>query len=176
MDLRQRKTNRSIINAFLLLRRQKPLERITVRELSELAEISKATFYLHYRDIYDLSEQLQNQVIQDILSGIDQPDAILSDQECFTSALCRGFYAQQNLIEILFSGSQFTILPMRVEQELRRYLHEHHSDLPGSFDLALTYQVYGSFCVFQQYHHQWDLEQLIGLMGQMSNAVARQVL
>ena len=61
MDLREKKTKRSIKNAFLQLRAQKPLERITIRELAELAEISKATFYLHYKDIYDLQQQIENE-------------------------------------------------------------------------------------------------------------------
>ena len=52
MDLRVKKTKNSIINAFLKLRAKKSLERITVKELSDLAEINKATFYLHYKDIY----------------------------------------------------------------------------------------------------------------------------
>ena len=56
MDLREKKTKRNIRNAFIELRAKKPLERISIKELAELAEISKATFYLHYKDIYDLSE------------------------------------------------------------------------------------------------------------------------
>ena len=40
MDLRTEKTRRSIINAFLELRAKKPLEKITVKELSEKAEIN----------------------------------------------------------------------------------------------------------------------------------------
>lgn len=43
MDLRERKTKRAIKDAFLQLRAKKPLERITIKELSDLAEISKAT-------------------------------------------------------------------------------------------------------------------------------------
>lgn len=54
MDRREIKTKRSIKNAFLKLRSKKEIEQITIRELAEEAEISKATFYLHYRDIYDL--------------------------------------------------------------------------------------------------------------------------
>ena len=68
MDLREIKTQRSIRNAFLQLRSEKPLERIRVKELAELAEISKGTFYLHYHDVYDLSEQLQNEVIENVIS------------------------------------------------------------------------------------------------------------
>lgn len=59
MDRQKQKTLRAIRNAFLELRPRMPLEKTTVRELSDLAEISKATFYLHYADIYALSEQLR---------------------------------------------------------------------------------------------------------------------
>ena len=55
MDLRTERTKRSITNAYLELRKQKPIEKITVKELSEVAFINKATFYTHYSDIYDLA-------------------------------------------------------------------------------------------------------------------------
>ena len=63
MDLRQKKTLRAIGQAFYALRKQKKLEAITVTELCKNAEISKATFYLHYKDIFDLSEKLQDEII-----------------------------------------------------------------------------------------------------------------
>lgn len=66
MDLRKKKTLRAIRQAFYDLRKQKKLEAITVTELCRSAEISKAAFYLHYRDIYDLSEKLQAEVIESV--------------------------------------------------------------------------------------------------------------
>ena len=47
MDLRTEKTESSIINAFIELRAKKPLEKITVKELCQLARINKSTFYAH---------------------------------------------------------------------------------------------------------------------------------
>ena len=41
MDRREQKTQQAIRNAFLALRAHKPLERITVKELAENAQISK---------------------------------------------------------------------------------------------------------------------------------------
>ena len=70
MDLRQRKTRKAIKKAFLKLHEKKPVEKITVKELAGIAQISKATFYLHYRDIYDLAEQLQKEVIEEIYQSI----------------------------------------------------------------------------------------------------------
>lgn len=103
MDLREKKTKRNIKDAFLQLRAHKPLERITVKELSEMAEISKATFYLHYKDIYDLSEQLQDDIIQKILENIQHPDLFLSDTAQSTYELFHAFCSYQSLIDILFS-------------------------------------------------------------------------
>jgi len=54
MDLRVEKTKGSIVNAFLSLRARKPLEKITVKELCQLARINKSTFYTHYSDIFAL--------------------------------------------------------------------------------------------------------------------------
>ena len=79
MDLRVKKTKNSIINAFLKLRAKKSLERITVKELSDLAEINKATFYLHYKDIYDLSETLENELFERVFNNIEHPNSALSD-------------------------------------------------------------------------------------------------
>ena len=67
MDLRTEKTRRAIINAFIKLRSKKPTEKITIKELAENAQINKATFYLHYRDIYDLSVSLEREVVRDCL-------------------------------------------------------------------------------------------------------------
>ena len=41
MDLRIEKTRQSIVNAFIALRSRKPLEKITVKELCEKAQISQ---------------------------------------------------------------------------------------------------------------------------------------
>lgn len=66
MDLRMKKTLAAIRNAFIELRSHKPLEKITIKELTEKAEISKATFYLHYQDVYDLSSSIQEEVIDEV--------------------------------------------------------------------------------------------------------------
>ena len=63
MDLRVEKTKGSIVNAFLSLRARKPLEKITVKELCQLARINKSTFYTHYSDIFALSHALEGEVV-----------------------------------------------------------------------------------------------------------------
>ena len=43
------------------LRAQKPLEKIKVKELCDLACINKSTFYAHYQDIYALANAMEDE-------------------------------------------------------------------------------------------------------------------
>ena len=63
MDLRIEKTENAIRNAFIQLRAKKALEKITIKELCEAALIHKSTFYSQYRDIYDLSDTMETEVV-----------------------------------------------------------------------------------------------------------------
>ncbi len=172
MDLREKKTRRSITNAFLQLRRSKPLERITVKELAELAEVSKATFYLHYRDIYDLSDTLQEEVIQNILSSITKPQNMFLDETAFAFEMFHGFHAQQSLVDILFAGTQASVLPMRIEKELLDFAHKLLPDADPGMDMMLTYQIQGSYYVYQKYHKEYGMDEMIRFAGEASRAIS----
>lgn len=170
MDLRERKTKRSIKNAFLQLRAQKSLERITIKELAELAEISKATFYLHYKDIYDLSSQLQNEVIQNILDSVIQPNIPLLDTVKMVQALFDAFGAHQGLIDTLFSGSQAAVLPSRIEQGIKEYVFR---TTPGACDdknlnVLLSYQIYGSYYAYWLNYKQFGNNQVLDILDIIS--------
>ncbi len=165
MDLREKKTRRSIKQAFLTLRRKKALERITVTELSKLAEISKATFYLHYKDIYDLSEQLQEEVIRNILSGIAAQSISPADRYAFTKAMFLAFHAAQKEIETLFSGTQNAVLPMRIETEIKAFFKQQYPELPKQSEMLLTYSIYGSSYVYERYKNHCGMEELIELVS-----------
>ncbi len=165
MDLREKKTKRSITNAFLELRSKKSLERITVKELSELAEISKATFYLHYKDIYDLSEQLQNEVIENIFSSIAHPEYCLTDNKAFTEELFYAFHSEQSLIETLFSGTQNAILPMQIEKQLRKFIHKQYPSIDNKTDMQLTYNIYGAYYVYQRHCKTSEMSEIIDVVS-----------
>ena len=106
MDLRTLKTERAIKNAFTLLRSKKELEKITVKELCEEAYINKSTFYAHYRDIYDLSDVLCEEVVAQVAKGVMHPEYFEDNPAEFTRELFYAFFAQNSLITILFSGKQ----------------------------------------------------------------------
>ncbi|MBQ6019399.1 MAG: TetR/AcrR family transcriptional regulator [Clostridia bacterium] len=73
IDRRVVKTKERIRDVFIGLLAEKPIKSITVKELSDQADINRATFYLHYEDVFDLKEQLENEVVgqfEDICSSL----------------------------------------------------------------------------------------------------------
>lgn len=73
-DLRVKKTKRSIRNSFLELIMEKDISKITVKELSEKAEINRKTFYIHYDSVYHVMEELENEIIQKLQKILDEYD------------------------------------------------------------------------------------------------------
>ena len=57
-------TKANLTSAFWSLYEEKPIEKITVREIAERAGYNRATFYLYYRDVYDLFEQLEDEIME----------------------------------------------------------------------------------------------------------------
>jgi len=59
-------TRKRIIFSYLELMRDKKWDKITVKELCEYINITRGTFYQYFNDIYDLMEQIQNQLLDDL--------------------------------------------------------------------------------------------------------------
>ena len=173
MDIREKKTKRSIYNAFLELRSKKALEKITVKELSNLAEISKATFYLHYKDIFDLSEQLQKKVISDILGYISDPKVILFDSQKFIKEILEGFYANQTIMDILFSDAQFSMLPEFIESEIKKIIFTEFPELKNDAvtNIRLTYQIMGGFLTYTKNHKQFGHDSVTKVIDDISKTI-----
>ena len=65
--LQYRRTDRAIMNAFIKLVNQGSFEKLTVQEILDEALVSRNTFYAHYRDKYDIAEQLFKKYKEDFL-------------------------------------------------------------------------------------------------------------
>ena len=65
-DRRVRRTKKRLRDALAALMREKDLGEITVRELTDLADVNRGTFYTHYRDLEDLRRQVGQELFEEL--------------------------------------------------------------------------------------------------------------
>lgn len=82
-DRRVRKTKKLLREGLAKLMLEKPVKNITVREISELVDINRGTFYLHYKDIYDMVEQIQNEIFDEFYEIINSYEITQSENDVF---------------------------------------------------------------------------------------------
>lgn len=157
MDLRVKKTLKNIKESFYQLRKKKPIEKISVKELSEKAMINKATFYLHYKDVYDLSDRLKNEMISAVINSVRKYDLRKGKGEfrLFAENLSRELVAHSKEIGILFSdydnnGNRFInhikfINPL--EDRIKEYIFTTFPNIPNNneINIILTLFIQGSY-------------------------------
>lgn len=66
-DLRVRKTRDAIHSAFNAMICEMDYEQITIKELTERAQINRKTFYLHYNGLDDLLTELQEEIADNFI-------------------------------------------------------------------------------------------------------------
>ena len=103
-DLRISKTVRAIKTSFLDLIAIKPLQKITIKELADRAEINKGTFYLHYLDIYDLYNKLVKETVAKIAGSFDPYPDLFVDPAAFVHTFL--FAQVEPLAQILSPGER----------------------------------------------------------------------
>ncbi|WP_042274830.1 TetR/AcrR family transcriptional regulator [[Clostridium] dakarense] len=83
MDRRVSRTKRLLKDALINLMREKEFDKITIKDLTDKADVNRATFYLHYKDKYDLIEQSSNEILGNISSIIKEhsSDGIIDNRD-----------------------------------------------------------------------------------------------
>lgn len=69
---KNRRTKQLIQNSFIEILEIKSFETITVGDITKTAHINRGTFYLHYKDKFDLLDQIEQQLFEDIGNHIDE--------------------------------------------------------------------------------------------------------
>lgn len=70
-DRRIRKTRAILKSTLIEIMTQKSIKHITVKEICEIADLNRGTFYLHYRDVYDMLEKIEEEFFDELTKIIE---------------------------------------------------------------------------------------------------------
>jgi len=65
-EKKRKKTEKQIEDSLLQLMKEQTFETISIRQLIDLAEVNRSTFYRHYLDKYDLLEKIEDRLLGDL--------------------------------------------------------------------------------------------------------------
>lgn len=64
VDRRVRRTKKLLLQGLTQLMSEKKINKITVKELTDLVDVNRATFYLYYKDIFDMVDQVESHMFE----------------------------------------------------------------------------------------------------------------
>lgn len=97
-------TKRAFRSTLLQLMQSKPINKITVRELTDLTGYNRSTFYLYYQDIFALKEDLEAAVFEEVWARMErhEPEEV---RETITPLIRELFDYANNNREVFFTMS-----------------------------------------------------------------------
>ena len=177
MDRRIRKTKQQLRQSLTTLLKQKRVQDITVRELAELADINRGTFYLHYRDVFDLLNQIEEELLGELESVLEkyQPGSILPNTVQIFKDVYELVQKNSEIVGILMGDHGEWNFVNRLNQLLRakcqRDWSEHfRAENPELFDTYYAFIISGCMGLVQYWLENGMKEtpgELAELTGQM---------
>ncbi len=162
IDRRVARTKEAIREAFFILADKKPVEKITIRELCDLANINRTSFYDHYWDYPDLVNSLETEIANSLFN---QFDGLFSREDSAEVTMRKYLHLIKNSkeIKILFSnfGCQKCLQMFEdalKEQTFKDWLKREEITKVQA-DYLFRYIVSGGWAVIQQWYQGGFAEQ-----------------
>jgi AcrR family transcriptional regulator len=156
-DRRVKYTKIVLKESLIGLLQKKAIDKISIKEICEIADINRSTFYAHYSDQYDLLHRIEEEVLQDLNNYLDyynfkenKPESFQVMENIFeyiveNAELCKVLLGEHGNIE-------FQKKIMMLVQ--RQYMEEWQGEeMPNSevADYLLLFGVNGSIGVVQKW-------------------------
>ena len=174
IDRRILKTKRAIRNAFAELLSTKELSEITIKEIADAADINRKTFYSYYRDVYQIIDEIENEIVHTfdgILKKVDFKVDIKNPYRIFQSLTAvinsdLDFYGHLLMMDSRsgFAAKIVSALKVQVKASFSSQI-EMASD---KLDLMLEYAISGMFAVYQSWFNSDRKQSIEGISKDVS--------
>lgn len=160
VDRRVRKTRRQLRECLITLLKEKKVQDITVRELTDMADLNRGTFYLHYKDVFDLLEKTEAELQEDFNQLVCKHDAVDLKQRpsVIFNEIYSLVYDNADLIEILLGENGDLNFVNRLKQLIREkclkdWMEVFRSGNAAAFDAFFSFIVSGCIGLVQYWLH-----------------------
>lgn len=156
-DRRVIKTKRAIRNAFAELLSEKDINEITIKDISDAAEINRKTFYSYYAGVYQLVDEIENEIVSafnDALRGVDFNRDLHNPYDIFkklTAILNSDMDFYGYLMKTEYNSNLISKIVATLKDNIKK---EFAAQIPideNTLDIAVDYAVSGIVTVYQRW-------------------------
>lgn len=116
------------------LLKERQITAITVKEICEGADINRSTFYAHYADQYDLLEQIESEIIEDMHMYLSSYNFEREDEALqMTEKLIEYFATKKEECQTLFHDHSHSSFEQKVQNIAQRFIIKNWLEA-GQFD------------------------------------------
>lgn len=175
-------TEKAIRAAFMQLLNDRPLSKITVKDISDSCGINRNSFYYHYQDIPSLIQQILSDEIDRIISEYSSVDSLA---ECMSAAI--GFAAEnKRAIYHIYNSvnrDMFEQYLWRVcEYTVKAYVGTAFAELrldEAEREALIQYHIYETFGITSGWLHDGmreDMQPFIEKLGKVKKRLAGEMV
>ena len=149
-DRRVRRTKKLLTQALTELLQKKQVNEITVKELTDLADMNRGTFYMYYKDIFDMREKIEDELFQrlDVIAQSHEHGDPTQQVKPILLDLFRFIEENQEMCRVLLSPNGDMNFLHRLYEAIRERSLEIWKDQMGSlgekeFDYRYSFVIFG---------------------------------
>ncbi|NKE06873.1 TetR/AcrR family transcriptional regulator [Mesobacillus selenatarsenatis] len=156
MDRRKKYTRMVLKESLMDLLKHKPISNITIKEICELADINRSTFYSHYSSQYDLLDAIEEEFIEDMVATLNQYNFSKEEEALKMTEKILEYIAQKSdVCQTLLSENSdvhFQKKGMQITQEFifKNWISDSHFDRE-TFEYINIFVVSGSIYVIKNW-------------------------
>ena len=181
-DRRVRRTKKLLTQALTELLQEKQINEITVKELTDLADMNRGTFYLHYKDIFDMLEKIEDSLFAALnaILAIHSDDDMMSQTKPMLLDLFSFVEENQEMCRVLLSPNGDMNFLHRLNEVIRdksrsawEGMHIQHRD--EEFDYHYSFVIFGCAGLIRAWVNR-NCEESPVQMAELADSMIRQGL
>lgn len=156
-DRRVLRTKKAIRNAFAQLLSEKDIDDITIKDISDTADINRKTFYNYYSGIYQIVDEIENEIVTafekalkdvDINKDMQTPYLIFSKLTAIINSELE-FYS--HLLNMNHNASLVSKVITSLKSKLKESFTSKTEIDKIKFDIIADYSISGMVSVYQSW-------------------------
>ena len=178
-DRRVRRTKKLLTQALTRLLQEKQVNEITVRELTDLADMNRGTFYLYYKDIFDMLEKIEDSMFAalDVIMERHEKDALAADTKPILLDLFNFIQENKEMSRVLLSVNGDMNFLHRLNEVVREkcrsaWLTLRNGRDEDNFDYHYSFVVFGCAGVIRAWVNR-DCPESAEEMAELSDRMIR---